>query len=121
MGKLRLNNMQFYGYHGVGDFEKDNGGQFKADLELDFNMDQAIATDNISETIDYTQVYDIIKRLIESKKYNLLESLAGDILSEILDDFEVEAAKINLKKQYVPIEGVFDSVEVELEKSQEEM
>ena len=34
MGIIRLNNMSFYGYHGVYDFEKEQGANFEIDLEL---------------------------------------------------------------------------------------
>ena len=34
MGIIRLNNMNFYGYHGVYDFEKEQGTNFEIDLEL---------------------------------------------------------------------------------------
>lgn len=115
MGKLILNNMKFYGYHGVGAFEKDNGGQFEVDLEMEFNMSRAIDSDNIEDTVDYTIVHKLIRRVIENRKYNLLEALAGNILQALFDEVEIEKAKIYLRKKYVPVEGVFDSVEVEIE------
>ena len=34
MGVIRLNNMNFYGYHGVYEFEKEQGTNFEIDLEL---------------------------------------------------------------------------------------
>ena len=121
MGKLILNNMKFYGYHGVGSFEKDNGGQFEVDLEMDFDMSAAIETDNIDSTVDYTVVHKLIRKVIENRKYNLLEALAGNILKALFKEIEINTAKIYLRKKYVPVEGVFDSVEVEIEGSKGEL
>ncbi|MCF7885488.1 MAG: dihydroneopterin aldolase [Candidatus Marinimicrobia bacterium] len=115
MGKLILNNMKFYGYHGVGAFEKDNGGQFEVDLEMDFDMSKAMKSDSIKDTVDYTQVHKLIRKVIENRKYNLLEALAGNILHTLFKEIKVDKAKVYLRKKYVPVEGVFDSVEVEVE------
>ena len=34
MGKIRLNQMLFYGYHGADESEQSHGGTFEVDLEL---------------------------------------------------------------------------------------
>ncbi|HMA61611.1 MAG TPA: dihydroneopterin aldolase [bacterium] len=115
MGKLILNNMKFYGYHGVGAFEKDNGGQFEVDLEMYFDMRPAMKSDNIKDTVDYTRVHKLIRKVIENRKYNLLEALAGNILKALFKEINIEKARVSLRKKYVPVEGVFDSVEVDVE------
>ena len=121
MGKLILNNMKFYGYHGVGSFEKDNGGQFEVDLEMDFDMTAAMQSDDIKDTVDYTRVHKMISKIIENRKYNLLEALAGNILKTLFEEVNVDKAKVYLRKKYVPLEGVFDSVEVEVESKKGEL
>jgi len=121
MGKLILNNMKFYGYHGVGSFEKDNGGQFEVDLEMEFDMTAAMQTDNIEDTLDYTRVHKMISKVIENRKYNLLETLAGNILKTLFAEVDVDKAKVYLRKKYVPLEGVFDSVEVVVESKKGEL
>ena len=121
MGKLILNNMKFYGYHGVGSHEKDNGGQFEVDLEMEFDMTTAMQTDNIEDTLDYTRVHKMISHVIENKKYNLLEALAGNILETLFQEVNIDKAKIYLRKKYVPLEGVFDSVEVVVESKKGEL
>ena len=113
--------MKFYGYHGVGAFEKDNGGQFEVDLEMDFDMSTAMESDSIEDTIDYTRVHKMISNVIENRKYNLLEALAGNILKVLFEEVDIDKAKIFLRKKYVPLEGVFDSVEVEVESKKGEL
>lgn len=121
MGKLILNNMKFYGYHGVRAFEKDNGGQFEVDLEMDFDMTPAMKSDSIDDTVDYTRVHKIIRKVIENNKFNLLEKLAGNILKVLFQEINIDKAKVYLRKKHVPMEGVFDSVEVEIESKKGEL
>ena len=49
--KIRLNNIQLYGWHGVGDNEKITGQQFEIDVEILLNLTSTIASDNIKKIL----------------------------------------------------------------------
>ena len=57
MGKIRLKNMLFYGYHGVDESEQRRGGTFEVDLELEKSLSEAAASDDLESTVDYSAVY----------------------------------------------------------------
>lgn len=121
MGIIRIKNMVFYGYHGTADEEKELGGRFEVDLDLTTNLKVAIETDSIEKTINYVDIYHIVKIIVTESKFHLIEALAGKIVKEVFKNFFVKEITIRLRKPNVPLHGVVDTVEVELTRTREEM
>tara|TARA_Y100000746_G_C15272787_1_gene354305 strand:+ start:128 stop:496 length:369 start_codon:yes stop_codon:yes gene_type:complete len=114
MGIIRLNNMNFYGYHGVYEFEKEQGTNFEIDLELFTDLTKSSASDNIEDTINYEEVYELVKKVFGSKSYFLLEKLANSISRSIFKEYKIEKLIIRVRKIDAPIDGKLDSVEIQL-------
>ena len=116
MGIIRLNNMTFYGYHGVYDFEKEQGTNFEIDLELFTALSKSSKSDNIKDTINYEEVYELVKKEFGSKSYFLLEKLADSISRSIFKAYKIDKLIIRVRKIDAPIDGKLDSVEIELKR-----
>jgi len=116
MGIIRLKNMNFYGYHGVYDFEKEQGTNFEIDLELFTALSKSSKSDNIKDTINYEEVYELVKKVFCSKSYFLLEKLADSISRSIFKSYKIDKLIIRVRKIDTPIDGKLDSVEVELKR-----
>ena len=116
MGIIRLNNMNFYGYHGVYDFEKEQGANFEIDLELFTSLTKSSKSDNIEDTINYEDVYEQVKKAFGSKSYFLLEKLADSISKSIFEDHKIDKLIIRVRKINAPLDGKLDSVEIELKR-----
>ena len=114
MGIIRLNNMNFYGYHGVYEFEKEQGTNFEIDLELFTDLTKPSASDNIEDTINYEDVYELVKKVFGSKSYFLLEKLANSISRSIFKEYKIEKLTIRVRKIDAPLDGKLDSVEIQL-------
>lgn len=112
--RIRLINMRFYGYHGVDDSERRLGGKFAMDIELVRDLSAAGRTDDLTQTVDYKAVYDLVSRIQAGKNYLLLEALAHDVAEGILAAFEVEEVTVRTRKQSVPLGGLVDYTEVEI-------
>lgn len=121
MGIIRLKNMVFYGYHGTADEEKELGGRFEVDLELKTELSKAIKTDNIENTINYVEIYSVVKKIVTESKFHLIEALAGKIVTEIFENYMLDEVTIKLRKPNVPLHGVLDTVEVEITRNKGEM
>lgn len=106
--------MQFYGYHGVSKFEKDLGGKFEVDVEMTTSFKKACQTDDLRYTIDYEAIYHMVDNCVKEKKYYLIETLADSIAKQILFAFSVDKITIRIRKPHASIQGVLDTVEVEL-------
>ena len=116
MDIIRLKNMNFYGYHGVYDFEKEQGTNFEVDLELFTALSKSSKSDNIKDTINYEEVYELVKREFGSKSYFLLEKLADSISRSIFKVYKIDKLIIRVRKIDAPIDGKLDSVEIELKR-----
>ncbi len=119
MGIIRLKNMQFYGYHGVSESEKHLGGKFEVDVEMKSDFQKAFASDNLEATIDYEAVYKTVDNCVKNDNYYLIESLADSIAKEILVRFSVSEITVRVRKPHAPINGVLDTVEVEISRKKE--
>ena len=115
MGIIKLKNMQFYGYHGVYEHEKELGAPFEVDIEISKPFDNVVSTDDISRTVDYNAVYKLVQSEVSNFKYNLIETLAGKIAYKIMSCYEIEKVVVRVRKPKVQISGILDTVEVETE------
>ncbi|HDT12043.1 MAG TPA: dihydroneopterin aldolase [Candidatus Marinimicrobia bacterium] len=112
---IRLKNMVFYGFHGVEEHEKEWGGRFEVDLELHCDLNEAIETDKLHDTVNYENIYALIHQLVTSRKYYLIEALAGEMCRSVKEKYpKVHKVTARVRKPNVPIKGVLDTVEVEV-------
>ncbi len=112
MDCIHLNNMVFYGYHGVLDSEKELGQRFIVDLRLYLDLAPAGQSDDLKHTVNYAEVYSTIKAVVENRRYQLIEALAEALAQQVLAQFPVEKVAVALRKPGAPIAGIFDYVEV---------
>ena len=106
LDKIILNEMQFFGYHGVSVEEKKFGSQFVIHLELYLDLYIPSSTDAISDTVDYSQVFEVVRSVIEGNSQNLVETLCNNIGMKIILRFPlVEAVTVRVSKQNPPIGG----------------
>jgi dihydroneopterin aldolase len=115
---IRLSGMSFYGYHGVTVAEKETGGLFEVDCELEVDLSDASSSDRLGDTVDYHHVHRVIRDTVEGKAFALLEGLAGRLATKILDTFPVYSVTLRVRKMNPPIPGYVKYIEVELIRSQ---
>lgn len=115
---VRIKNASFYAYHGALKEEQVIGGKFEADVDLYFDFSEAAKTDTLSKTINYADVYKYINKVIHEKKYYLIETLATIIADNLLKHYpELEKVNVKVRKNNVPVGGIIEYVEAEVEKS----
>jgi dihydroneopterin aldolase len=118
--KIILAGMVFYGFHGANSEEKELGQRFIVDLEVEYDLRPAGASDNLPDTINYSRFYRIVKDVMEGPSINLLEAVAQRIASDVLEHYPVESALVRLKKPEVPIKGsILDYAAVEIVRRRE--
>lgn len=105
MGKITLETISIFGFHGCMKEETKVGSLFTIDLEINTDFKKCYISDNLSDTIDYTYLYKIIKEemLIRS---NLIEHLANRIIKKIkINVKNIDLIKIKLCKICPPLTG----------------
>lgn len=113
MTKILISNVMFYGFHGVYEYEREQGQKFFYDVEMISESTAAADSDNIEDAVDYVAVYQMVKDLAENKRFCLLEGLAAHIGDEIMAVYDVVTeVTVNIRKPSVPIAGPIDYVQV---------
>lgn len=109
---VRLNNMEFYAYHGCLERERRDGNRFRVDFAYDYDMRKAAQSDDLREAIDYGVIYELIRGEME-RPANLLEHLASRILNTVTSHFpRIERAEVTVTKYNPPLEGKIESTSV---------
>ena len=121
MDKILMSNLGFYGYHGVLKEEAVLGQKFFIDIELYLDTKEAGQTDDMNKSVSYADVYEIIKDIVENKRFNLLEALAENIAEEDLNKFDLlKGIMVRVKKPEAPVPGIYDYFGVEIKRVKDE-
>ena len=116
MGRIILEEMEFYAYHGCFDEEQVIGNQFIVNLEFEADTKHGEVNDNLDKSVNYQEVYNIVDAQMQQKS-RLLEHVAGRILDGVLTQFPyITFARIKLSKMNPPIGGKVKAVSVVLER-----
>ncbi|MBC2151621.1 dihydroneopterin aldolase [Listeria innocua] len=122
MDKIYLNELAFYGYHGVLQEETKLGQTFRVSLILGLSTKKAGQSDSVDDTVSYADVYDTVKGIVEGTPFKLIEALAEKIASEVLTDYPLlEEITVKLIKPNPPIPGHYDSVAVEIKRKRSDL
>lgn len=113
--QIELNTMKFYAYHGVAPQETRVGNTFLVDLVLTAPLEKAAASDCLDDTINYADVYAVVKQEMEIPS-KLLEHVAGRILHALKTHFpSLQAVNVKVTKLNPPFGGDVQSAAVRLE------
>lgn len=107
MAQIRLCSVQYYGKHGVYQFEKEKGRLFEIDVTIELGQTEwAILSDHVKDTLNYEEVASLIEECM-LHSVNLLEGLASEIAARVyfLNHFppQVELVQVKIKKAHPPL------------------
>jgi dihydroneopterin aldolase len=103
--KIQLEGMVFYAFHGVGPAEREVGQRFVVDLEVERDLRPAGLSDDLRDTVSYSQLYRLVKDILEGPSRKLLENLAETIANRVLSEFQIDAVRVKVKKPEAPVKG----------------
>jgi dihydroneopterin aldolase len=112
MATIALEGMIFQAFHGCMEEEKVTGNTFRVDLFLETDTSAPEFTDQLKDTLNYSEAYRIVKEQMEIPS-KLLEHVGRRILNALKQNFpEIELAEIKVSKLHPPISGEIKSVSV---------
>ncbi|NOY54204.1 MAG: dihydroneopterin aldolase [Deltaproteobacteria bacterium] len=100
---IRIEGIEFYGYHGDLPEERELGQRYIVDIEMVRDCAEAGRSDRIEETIDYAAVAKRIDEIGRTERFHLVEALAERIAQIILEEFAPEKVQVNVTKPHPPI------------------
>lgn len=119
MDRIVLKGMAFYGYHGNLEEERRLGQRFFVDVVICRDLTKAGQTDNLEDSLNYVDVYDFVRQIVEGEPCNLLERVGTKIADALWQDYkEIVGAAVTVRKPEAPIQGMLDYVEVTITRGQ---
>ena len=101
--KITISGLEIMTHIGVPDEERARAQRLE--ISVTFPVEQvkrAAQTDDLSHSIDYYQVSELIKNVAAQHPRKLIETLAEDIAACILENFPVKSVELEIRKFILP-------------------
>ena len=104
--RILLRGLTFFGYHGATPEERRLGQRFVVDVALSLDLRPAGLTDDLTRTINYSDVYRMVRDVVEGPPCNLIEAVAERIAETLLQRTSATAVQVRVTKPWAPIKGI---------------
>lgn len=112
--RIRLENIRLKAYHGIYPEERSQGNTFTVGVEFDIDARCSASTDNIEDTVNYEDIYAIVRHEMDIPA-NLLENVVNRIFRSIKNAFPtVDNLKVSVAKHNPFGDGNVEMVVVEM-------
>ena len=101
--EVEIRGLSIYTHHGVTDAEQEVGQRLDFDLTFDVQDCDAVLTDRIDDTVDYSEVCDIVALAATERSYRTLERLCQVIASRLMERFDCESVQVRAAKPEPPV------------------
>lgn len=111
---IRLEEMEFYAFHGCYSEERIVGNRFLVNLTIKINKNKAFYSDNLKHTINYIDMYRIVKEQMQIKSH-LMEHVAQRIIDSLYKQIRgIKHVDLTIKKLNPPVGGQVGAVCISL-------
>jgi dihydroneopterin aldolase len=117
--EVEVQGLSIYTHHGVSDAEQEVGQRLVLDVSLDLPETDAVLTDRIEDTVNYSEVCDIVTLAATERSYRTLERLCHVIAERLMERFECETIQVRAAKPEPPIPLAVEEVAVQVELARE--
>lgn len=116
MGRISLEGLEFFAYHGYYDEEQKIGNKYAVDLYVEVDFSKAAEKDQLTGTVDYEALYKIVKKAI-AKPSRLLEHIGAQIIDATIEAYpQIKLVEVKVSKFNPPIGGVCHRAAVSMQK-----
>jgi 7,8-dihydroneopterin aldolase/epimerase/oxygenase len=95
---IRLEGLSLFGHHGANAAEREAGTRLDVDVELELDTAAAEQTDRLRHTVNYDEIFALVRDRVENDSFHLLEALAGDLAHACLTAFGAARVRVTLTK-----------------------
>ncbi|HEY8890742.1 MAG TPA: 2-amino-4-hydroxy-6-hydroxymethyldihydropteridine diphosphokinase [Clostridium sp.] len=117
MDKMYIKDLEVYAHHGVFQEEKTLGQRFLISLELFLSLREAGTTDDITKTVHYGELCQLVEKEFTKENYDLIEKATEKLAEFILLNYDlVQRVKVKIKKPWAPIGKPLKYAAVEIDR-----
>ena len=115
--RLAVRGIAVHGHHGVFEFERREGQEFRIDLVLGMDTRRAARSDDLQDTVDYGTLVDQVSTAVANDPVDLIETLAQRIADICLRNDQVTDVEVTVHKPHAPIQVPFEDVALTINRS----
>ena len=117
--EVEIRGLSMYTHHGVSEAEREVGQRLDFDLTFDVPDCDAVLTDRVEDTVDYSEVCDIVALAATERSFKTLERLCQVVAERLMERFDCESVHDRAAKPEPPVPYPVQEagVEVTLERS----
>lgn len=101
MDTIFIRELSLRGKHGVGEAERQTEQEFLIDIEVSFDTRAAAKSDNIADTLNYSDFRNVARDVVENNTFYLIERLADTIAQRLFADTRIAAVAVSIRKPAV--------------------
>jgi dihydroneopterin aldolase len=120
MDAIEITGLRYYGYVGYFPEEQVLGQWFEVDLTLWLDLSLVGKSDRLEDTLNYADVVERVRQLIETSKYKMIERLNMAIIEAVLEMEMVQKIRSRLVKVSPPIPGFSGQIAIEMIRAKNE-
>lgn len=98
MPVLYIKDLIVEGKHGVHPHEKTTAQRFRVSVELTIDTAKAARSDGLADTINWSELRDMITDTVQNRSFGLIERLAQELADQILADRRIEKLVLSVDK-----------------------
>ena len=115
--RIFIEGIKFHGFHGLTRMERQVGVRLSVDVNLELDLYPAGREDNVRKALDYRKVHERVVAIGRGSSHRLLESYAVALLDALFEEFRVDKITVRVRKETPVLDGIVDSVGVELSRA----
>ena len=108
---IRVTDMHFVGRHGANPGEQERPQPIEVDVEIITDVAAAVASDALTDAVDYDSIVQTCERIVTQRSFTLLEALAAACVDALMADARVHSARVRVRKPAL-LDGATPEVEL---------
>ncbi|CAN2225474.1 FolB Dihydroneopterin aldolase [Candidatus Nanopelagicaceae bacterium] len=114
---IEIKGIKSFGYHGVFESENIAGQDFFVDILLELDLTRASVSDDVTDTVNYAEITDLVVEEITGERVTLIEKLACRIADRIKSAYpQVAAVSITVHKPQAPVNAQVEDISVTIKR-----
>ncbi|WP_018184945.1 dihydroneopterin aldolase [Kaistia granuli] len=115
--RIFINDLRFFGFHGVLPEEAVLGQRFRVDLIAELDLSEAGRTDDLEKTVHYGEIAMLVEEIGKTHRYKLIEALAEAMAKAVFEAYPpIDRLTIRITKPEAPVQLATGVIAIEIER-----
>jgi dihydroneopterin aldolase len=115
--RIFINDLRFFGFHGVLPEEAVLGQRFRVDLVAELDLSEAGRSDDLEKTVHYGEIAMLVEEIGKTHRYKLIEALAEAMAKAVFEAYPpIDRLTIRITKPEAPVQLATGVIAIEIER-----